>query len=140
MSKQSRWQATVEIKVPFYDVDALRVVWHANYFKYFEIARCELLDSIDYNYEKMAQSGYAWPVIDVRARFGKPARFGDVIQVQAMIREFQHRLRISYEIRNAATGNRVTRGSTTQVAVSLETNEMCYVSPPILLQKLGVTP
>ena len=140
MSKQSRWQATVEIKVPFYDVDALRVVWHANYFKYFEIARCELLDSIDYNYEKMAQSGYTWPVIDVRARFGKPARFGDVIQVQAMIREFQHRLRIGYEIRNATTGKRVTRGSTTQVAVCLETNEMCYVSPPILLQKLGVTP
>ncbi len=140
MSKQSRWQATVEIKVPFYDVDALRVVWHANYFKYFEIARCELLDSIDYNYEQMGQSGYAWPVIDIRARFGKPAHFGEVINVQAMIREFESRLRISYEIRNAATGKRITRGSTTQVAVSLKTNEMCYVSPSILLEKLGVAP
>lgn len=140
MSKQSRWQATVEIKVPFYDVDALRVVWHANYFKYFEIARCELLDSIDFNYEQMRLSGYAWPVIDVRARFGKPAHFGEVISVTASIREYASRLRISYEIRIAATGKRVTRGSTTQVAVSLETNEMCYVSPPILLEKLGIEP
>ena len=140
MSKPSRWRATVEIKVPFHDVDAMRIVWHGHYFKYFEIARCELLDSIDYNYDQMRQSGFAWPVIDVRARFGKPGRFGDLITVHATIREYENRLRIGYEIRNTATGKRITRGSTTQVAVSLETNEMCYVSPPVLLQRLGLDP
>lgn len=138
MSKQSKWRAEVEIKVPFHDVDAMHIVWHGNYLKYFEIARCALLDSIDYNYAQMSDSGYAWPVIDARVRFGKPARFDQLLTVAAVVREYENRLRISYEIRDTATGGRITRGSTTQVAVCLATNEMCYVSPPVLLEKLGL--
>ena len=138
MCKQSKWRAEVEIKVPFHDVDAMHIVWHVSYVKYFEIARCALLYSIYYNYGQTRDSGCAWPVIDARVRFGKPARFDQLLTVAAVVREYENRLRISYEIRDAATGGRITRGSTTQVAVCLATNEMCYVSPPVLLEKLGL--
>ena len=117
----------------------MRIVWHGNYLKYFEIARCALLDEVGYNYDQMGASGYAWPVIDAKVRFGKPARFGDELKVTAAIREYEHRLRISYEIRNQQN-QRLTRGSTVQVAVDLATNEMCYRSPDVLLQRLGVAP
>jgi acyl-CoA thioester hydrolase len=138
MAIRSRWHAEVEVLVPFHDIDAMRIVWHGNYFRYFEIARCALLDTIGYDYEQMGASGYAWPVIDVRARFGKPARCGDRLVVEAGIMEYRHRLRIAYQIRDKETGRRLTRGSTTQVAVDLATNSMCYVSPPVLLERLGV--
>ena len=134
----SRWSASVDIKVPFHDVDAMRIVWHGNYFRYFEVARCELLDRIDYNYEQMGESGFAWPVIDARARFGKPIRFGQLITVEATIKEYEHRLRIAYQIRDKQTGRRLTRGSTVQVAVDLSSDEMCYASPQVLFDKLGV--
>jgi hypothetical protein len=55
-----------EIDVPFFDVDLMEIVWHGHYAKYFEIARCDLLDKIDYGYMKMRSSGYAWPIIDLR--------------------------------------------------------------------------
>jgi acyl-CoA thioester hydrolase len=49
-------------------------------------------------------------------------------------------MRIAYLISDAATGRRLTRASTVQVAVEVATGEMCFVSPPVLFEKLGVTP
>ena len=60
--------ADVIIEVPFHDVDTMHVVWHGHYLKYFEIARCKLLDQFHYNYNQMRDSGYAWPVIESYAR------------------------------------------------------------------------
>lgn len=133
-----KWCASVTIDVPFHDVDSMGIVWHGNYVKYLEIARCALLDSIGYNYMQMGESGYAWPIIGLRIRYPKPATFAQRIIVTASVKEYEHRLRIAYVITDAATGQRLTRASTVQVAVNIATREVCYVSPPILLQRLGV--
>ena len=63
-------EAEVTITVPFHDLDPMGVVWHGNYARYLEIARCALLDLIGYNYLQMRESGYAWPVVDMRLKFG----------------------------------------------------------------------
>ncbi len=124
--------------MPFHDVDAMRIVWHGHYLKYFEIARTALMESIDYAYAQMAASGYAWPIIDVRSRYGGSATVGDRLLVQATLIEWEHRLRIAYRITNRATGKRITRGSSTQVAVDMPSGEMCYRSPDVLFDKLGL--
>ena len=36
--------STSEITVEFYDLDPMNVVWHGNYVKYLEKARCDLLE------------------------------------------------------------------------------------------------
>ena len=128
----------VEIEVPFFDVDLMEIVWHGNYLKYFEVARCALLDKIGYNYMQMRESGYAWPVIDLRIRYARPAIFGQKLIVQADISEWENRLKINYRILDKTTGARMTRGHTCQVAVDLASNEMCYESPAILFEKLGL--
>jgi acyl-CoA thioester hydrolase len=132
------WAAQVDIQIPFHDVDAMGIAWHGHYLKYFEIARCALLDSIDYNYRQMGESGYAWPIVGVRVRYPAPARFGQRVRVHAAIKEYEHRLRIAYLITDADSGRRMTRGSTVQVAVDLATNEVCFASPRVLLERLGV--
>jgi acyl-CoA thioester hydrolase len=38
--------AETEFTVEFYDVDSMEIVWHGNYVKYLEKARCVLLDHI----------------------------------------------------------------------------------------------
>ena len=134
----SRWSADVEIQVQFYDLDPMEVVWHGNYVKYLEVARCALLDAIGYNYAEMKASGYMWPVIDMNLRYAAPATFGQRLSVRAEIVEWENRLRIDYLVSDAATGRRLNRASTTQVAVDIATGEMCFVSPPVLFQKLGV--
>ena len=127
----------VEIEIPFFDVDLMEIVWHGHYLKYFEVARCVLLDKIDYNYMDMRESGYTWPVVDARLRYIKPAKFGQKIVVYAEISEWENRLRINYQIIDKLTGTRLTRGHTFQVAVEIATGEMCFESPAILMEKLG---
>lgn len=125
----------VEIKVPFHDCDPMQVVWHGHYIKYLEVARCELLDKFDYGYDKMRDSGYAWPVVDVRLKYVKPAQFGDRISVMAEIVEWEHRLKVNYEITHCESGHRLSKGYTIQVAVDMETHEMCFESPKIAQEK-----
>lgn len=128
----------VEIEVPFFDIDMMEIVWHGNYVKYFEVARCVLLDKIGYNYMQMRESGYVWPIIDLRIRYAKPARFGQKIIVQAELVEWEYRLKINYRVIDKETGVRLTRGHSCQVAVDMESDEMCYESPSIIWEKLGL--
>jgi len=134
----SRWSADVEIQVQFYDLDPMEVVWHGNYVKYLEVARCALLDAIGYNYGEMKASGYMWPIIEMNLRYAAPATFGQRLRLRAEIVEWENRLRIDYLVSDAATGRRLNRATTTQVAVDIASGEMCFVSPPILFEKLGV--
>ncbi|OGB23129.1 MAG: 4-hydroxybenzoyl-CoA thioesterase [Burkholderiales bacterium RIFCSPLOWO2_02_FULL_57_36] len=138
--RASRWSAEIELQVQFFDLDPMEIVWHGNYVKYLETARCALLDSIGYNYTQMKESGYAWPVIDLHLRYVKPAAFGQRLKLHAAIMEWENQLKIDYLITDAVTGHRLTRASTTQVAVDMSTREMCFVSPPVLFEKLGVLP
>lgn len=138
--RASRWTADIELQVQFFDLDPMEIVWHGNYVKYLETARCVLLDSIGYNYMQMKESGYAWPVIDLHIRYVKPAAFGQMLKLHAAIVEWENQLKIDYLITDATTAKRLTRATTTQVAVDIRTGEMCYASPPILFEKLGVLP
>ena len=130
--------AEVEIQVPFHDLDPLEVVWHGNHVKYFEIARCALLDRIGYNFLQMKDSGYVWPVIELFVRYAHPLRFGQTVRVRADLMECECRLKVAYLVSDAQTGQRLARGHTVQVAVDAATRELCLRSPEVLLRKLGM--
>ena len=133
-------KAEVIIEIPFHDVDVMSVAWHGHYVKYLEIARCVLLDKIDYNYVQMKESGYAWPVIDLRVRYAHPLHFQQKVRVKAEVVEWENRLKLKYLIEDAESGQRLTKAYTVQVAIDMEAGEMLYASPDILFQKLGVKP
>ena len=133
-----QYSASVELSVPFHDLDPAGIVWHGHYAKYFELARCELLQLFNYNYDQMLESGYIWPVIDLHVRYVNMVRFKQRIKVTATLREYEYRLAIDYLITDVATGARLTKGRTAQVAVDIATRELCLMSPDILFTKLGV--
>lgn len=118
-----------EIVVPFFDVDSMNIVWHGHYIKYLEVARCALLDHIGHNYTQMFESGYGWPVIDIQLRYVRGAVFGQRLIVRASLVEWENRLKINYLISDAETGERMTRASSIQVAVGIESREMQLASP-----------
>ena len=130
-------QAEVVIEVPFHDVDIMNVVWHGHYLKYFEIARCKLLDQFHYNYMQMQASSYAWPVIESHVRYVQGIQFEQKIRIRAILKEWENRLKIDYVIFDEATGKRLTKGYTTQVAVEIQTREMCFQSPQVLFDCLN---
>lgn len=127
---------THRLTVPFYDVDPMQVVWHGHYVKYFEQARCALLERIDYGYQAMHDSGYTWPVVDLKVRYIAPARCRQVLDVRVTLGEIDYGLQMDFEITDAQTGQRLARGQTRQVAVDRTSGEMCLVSPPVLQQRI----
>ncbi|WP_340615932.1 acyl-CoA thioesterase [Xenorhabdus entomophaga] len=140
MLTDPRFTAEVELTVPFHDADPMGVVWHGNYFRYFEIAREALMNQFNYGYSEMRESGYVWPVVDARIKYRASVRFEQKIRVRATIEEFENRLKIAYQIFDAASGQKTTMGYTIQVAVSEEKQEMSFVSPDILFERMGVRP
>ena len=128
--------AEVEIEIPFFDVDPMAVAWHGHYVKYFEVARCAMLRRIDYDYPKMHESGYLFPVVEIYLRYAKPARYGQAVVMAAEILEYENRLKIGYRIRDKASGQRLTKGWSVQVAVDAKTNELQFVSPKVLVEKM----
>ena len=132
--------AEVLIDIPFFDIDVLGVAWHGHYVKYLEIARGALMATFDYNYTAMKESGYSWPVTELKLRYVKPARLGQKIKVVTNLREFELRLVIDYVITDVETGARLSKGHTIQVPVDMETEEMQFGAPPVLYRKLGFEP
>lgn len=124
------------IRIPFYDVDMMRIVWHGHYVKYFERARCELLDLIGYNYAEMETSGYMWPIVDCRLKYIRPARFGRVVRARATLTEYQNRLGISYLITDEESGERLTKGQSLQVAIDASNGEMQFALPATFVEKV----
>jgi acyl-CoA thioester hydrolase len=129
--------AEIAVSPAFHDLDPMEVVWHGHYVKYLELARCALLQSFDYDYPQMRASGYFWPIVDLRTKYLRPARFGQRLRVTARLLEWELRLKIGYEIRDADTGEAITRAETIQVAVDIATGEMQFASPPALRARLG---
>ncbi len=138
MLTDPKFRVEIELAIPFHDVDSMGVVWHGNYFRYFEIAREALLKQFGYGYREMKASGYVWPVVDTRVKYRGAILFEQRIGVRAQLEEYENRLRIGYEIVDAETKKRLTTGYTIQVAVNEKTQEMCFVSPDILFKRMGV--
>jgi len=128
----------IEITPPFHDLDPMDIVWHGNYVKYLEIARNSLMAKFNYDYPQMRESGFAWPIVDVHLKYVGMVAYGQTIRIKAKIVEWECRLKIQYLILDAKTGARLNKATTTQVALDMQTREMCWVCPPVLWERLGV--
>ena len=58
-------------------------------------------------------------------------------EVRVILKEWENRLKIEYQIFDATSNKRLTKGFTSQVAVNMETREMCFQSPQILIDRLN---
>lgn len=130
--------AEVIIEIPFHDVDMMNVAWHGHYVRYMEIARCVLLEKIDYNYPQMEASGYAWPIIDLRIRYAHPLRFQQKVRIKIALVEWENRLKMTYLFEDVESQQRLTKAYTVQVAVDTAQGEMLYASPEVIYRKLGI--
>ena len=95
--------ADARTEVQFYDLDPMQIVWHGNYPRFLELARCALLDMLDYNYPQMAASGYIWPIVDMQIKYVKTAMLAQELAIPATLHEYQNRIRICYRITDDAS-------------------------------------
>jgi acyl-CoA thioester hydrolase len=128
--------ADVAIKVQFYDLDPMGIVWHGNYPRFLEQARAALFQKISFGYREMAESGFAWPIVDLRIKYVRPIDLRRTLKVTATLVEYENRLKINYLIADMDEGLILTRAHTIQVTVDRATNELCFETPAALVEKV----
>ncbi|MCX8573709.1 MULTISPECIES: acyl-CoA thioesterase [unclassified Gilliamella] len=138
MKNDLKHSVTIEYTTSFHDTDAMGVVWHGNYLKFFEKAREALFQKFNYGYQEMIDSGYLWPIVDTRIKYISPTIAEQTLKIVATLVEYEHRIKINYLILDAKTEKKMTSGYTIQVAVSASTQEMSFITPQIFLNQFGL--
>jgi acyl-CoA thioester hydrolase len=128
-------EVSVEFEIPFHDVDALQIVWHGHYYKYFELARTALLRACKLDGPEVRDLGHGMLVIESQCRHISPLAYGDQIRITAWLADVVHRIHVRYEIQNLTQARRAARGHTMLVATTRE-GEMLHRTPQGLLDRL----
>ena len=110
-------RASVDIRVRYKETDKMGIVYHSNYFAWFEIARITLLDELGCPYAELEKDGFFLPVLSCNAIFHQPAFFDDRLTVDLRIEKVPTvRIEALYEVRKK--GKLITSGSTQHAFVS----------------------
>ena len=112
---------TTSLRVRYAETDRMGVVYYANYFVWFEVARAEWLRAHGWTYRDMEDSGVLLPVIEAHCEYRRPARYDDEIDVvaEAQLASLA-RLAFTYEVRVRGDVEPVATGRTVHAAVSRE--------------------
>ncbi len=94
-------EKVIKIRVIYADTDAMGIVYHTNYIKWFEIGRTELMRDLGVVYERLEKEGYCLPLTQVYCHYLAPARYDEWVQLETRINYFRKAsIRFDYEIRN----------------------------------------
>lgn len=89
-------QVEVSIRVIYADTDAMGVVYHMNYIRWFEIGRTELMRGMGVIYAELEKLGYHLPVTELHCHYNSPARYDEVVRVETRI-AYMRRASIKFE-------------------------------------------
>lgn len=121
--------------VPFHHVDALGIVWHGHYPKYFEAAGMALLRKLALDGGDLIGERYRLVVIESACRHGFPLRYADRVRIDAWIADYARRLSIRYEVHNLSHGRRAAHGHTTLATLDAS-GRLRLETPPEIVARI----
>ena len=75
----------VKIRVIYADTDAMGIVYHTNYIRWFEAGRNELFRDMHMRYSEVEAAGYHLPLTQVHCHYLLPTRYDDVVLIETEI-------------------------------------------------------
>ena len=128
----------VRLDVPFHDLDPLGIVWHGNYYKYFDVARFALFEKAGIDlYGYSIRHNMIFPVSRSSAKHILPLRHNDPFICKATVTEAIYKIAMDFEIRLVDTGQICARGKGEQLAVKIPEMEMQFEIPQDISSALG---
>ena len=129
---------SVRLKVPYYDVDLMQVVWNGNYLKYFEVARQALFREHGVDLHRyMQEKRYVFPVIRSMVKHIRPLRLDDDFICTAVVKEARVKIVLDFEIKLISNGQVCAKGQGEQVALLVPEMEMAFKIPEEIQQALS---
>lgn len=116
------YQNEVQIRVRYSETDQMGYVYYGNYGAYFEVARTETFRQLGIHYKQMEAEGVMMPVLEMKTKFIRPAKYDDLLTIKLMLKENPTgaRIKFEYEVYNEAQ-TLLTVGETTMVFVDMKT-------------------
>ena len=100
------------------ETDQMGVVYHANYFVWFEVGRTDLLRSAGWTYREMEAEGVSLPVIEAHCDYKQPARYDDDLEIRtAGTLVSPVRVAFSYEVVRPTDSRTVATGRTLHASI-----------------------
>ena len=110
--------STSSVRVRYAETDKMGVVYYANYFVWFEVARTDLLRTLGWSYREMELSGVSLPVIEAHCEYARPARYDDEIEIRTRATLLTPvRIRFDYELWRAGEDAPLATGHTIHAAM-----------------------
>jgi len=105
-------RSEIQLSVRYAETDMMGIVYHGNFLPWFEMGRTALLKDLGFPYRQLEEEGYRLPVLEVSARYLRPAHYDDILTVLTLLKERPLlRIRLEYEVRRGdellATGTSV---------------------------------
>ncbi|HEX2683950.1 MAG TPA: acyl-CoA thioesterase [Ferruginibacter sp.] len=120
-----------EILVRFNEADPLGIVWHGHYIRYLEDGREAFGNEHGLGYLDVYRLGFVIPVVSVQCDYKRSLRYGDRVIVETKyIPTEAAKMKFTYRLFNAATGELVATGSSVQVFLSKDDSELQLANPP----------
>ena len=108
----------LKFRVYLEDTDAQGIVYYANYLRYFERGRSEILESLGIPMNQVARPDCRLVVYEIRVKFRRPVLLGDRIEVlTSMLRESEYRLSFRQLIRRQGEDEAAVSGEVDVVAI-----------------------
>lgn len=124
----------IERRVAFSDVDAMAVVWHGNYLRFFEAAHTELMQKIGLGFEAYARENTAAPMVQVHIDYHAPLLLDEKMTVRAELYWNEGaRLDIAYAV-SGEDGRLCVTGYSVQMFCDLKTREPFLFPPPLVMR------
>jgi acyl-CoA thioester hydrolase len=104
----------MEVRVIYADTDAMRITYHANYLKWFEMGRTEYLRELGFAYKDMEDEAMLMlPLTSSGMTYKKPAVYDDVLEIVTFIEKLGGAsIRFGYEVYRKETGELLVTGHT----------------------------
>ena len=129
--------AETTIRVRYAETDQMDVVYHGNYAQYFEVARAEAIRQLGFTYKDMEAIGIIMPIVELHAKFIRPAHYDDLLTIKTILKELptDHRIEFHQEVYNEKQ-KLLTVGKVVLYFMKASTKEKTQM-PEQLRQKIG---
>lgn len=102
----------LEHRVAYVETDAMAIVHHSNYIRWFEMGRNDMLRTIGYPYSKLEKMGIWMPVIGVTCDYKSPAVFDEVVLIRTWVDKVKGAsVYLAYEVVGKESGEVKVTGS-----------------------------
>ncbi len=112
---------STNIRVRYAETDQMGYVYYGNYATYYEVARVEMLRSLDFSYKALEASGVMMPVLELKCKYIRPAKYDDLLTINVKIEQKPTtRMIFKYEVFNQEN-TLLNIGETTLVFIAMKT-------------------